>query len=154
MGIIIKVKLKASYGPILGPKRRISKNNMENYSHNRLWKSLGYLYILLLIYVSVRPIDQSAGPSLLNDKILHGLAYAIGAYWFSLLRARTQIVIVFIFFSGLGMGLEIAQKYLGYRFYDLEDQWANMIGAFIGCLVTLWKPANLIYRIEKILNRR
>ena len=124
---------------------------MRKYHHLKLWKLIGLFYLLLVSYFSLRMPSSNYGEGVLPDKILHTLTYLFAGIWFGLLIDRKYLTLVFIFLCAFGYSIELIQESTGYRYYEIEDQWANMAGAFLGCLLTLVPSLNLIKYLEKTL---
>ena len=77
------------------------------------------------------------------DKVQHGLAYAVLAFFFCLsLRSwglkKTQFIQTLLFCAILGGILEIVQSRYG-RMMEFSDFFADIIGAFAGCFVIFLK---------------
>lgn len=104
-----------------------------------LWLALGWGWVAAIVWLSLIPspptIDIAQG-----DKLGHFLAYGILMFWFCQLypaqRSRLGYALGFV---ALGVGLEFAQRALGYRSYELFDMAANTIGVALG-----WVAAGLV----------
>lgn len=77
------------------------------------------------------------------DKVQHGLAYAVLAFFFCMsLRSwglkKSQFILTLLFCAVLGGMLEIIQSRYG-RMMEFSDFSADIIGAFVGCLVIFLK---------------
>lgn len=85
-----------------------------------------------VIWVSVLPADALVGPDLW-DKLEHALAYGVLAF---LGRAayggprHPRRLLVGL--GALGVGLEIAQRYVPGRVGDPADAFANVVGVVVG----------------------
>lgn len=98
----------------------------ETLEWRRLWLLIGWLLVLVVVYLSLTPKPPQLG--LGSDKYGHFLAYACLAGWFSqLYHGRTR----YLWAAGLflmGVSLEILQGLGQVRTYDVNDMLANGIG--------------------------
>tara|TARA_R110002072_G_scaffold7773_5_gene41566 strand:+ start:42202 stop:42477 length:276 start_codon:yes stop_codon:yes gene_type:complete len=64
------------------------------------------------------------------DKANHGLAFFVlaGLGFFSVLNREWAI---WFFLATYGVGIEVCQSYLGYRYFELGDMLANCVGISI-----------------------
>jgi VanZ family protein len=74
-----------------------------------------------------------------SDKLGHLASYAILMFWFAQLYLRR--VLYAAGFIALGIALELAQRWLGYRSAELYDALANTLGVLLG-----WGAALLVGR--------
>jgi VanZ family protein len=73
-----------------------------------------------------------------SDKVGHFLAYGGVMFWFSQLYQRTPVRVAYgISFVAMGIALELAQRALGYRTYEVFDMFANTLGVLIGWALAL-----------------
>jgi glycopeptide antibiotics resistance protein len=73
-----------------------------------------------------------------SDKVGHFLAYGGVMFWFSQLYLRRRTRLCYgVGFIALGIGLELAQRALGYRTYEVFDMFANTLGVLIGWAAAL-----------------
>jgi VanZ family protein len=111
---------------------------------NTLWLAIGWLLIFFVVYLSLTPQPLEI-PVQEGDKIGHTLAYAVLMLWFSQLysppRKRLQVGCALI---ALAVGLEFAQRYTGYRTFEIADMVAGGAGVMIGwCVAPPRGPAFL-----------
>lgn len=96
--------------------------------------------IVILSLVPPPANVQSAGQS---DKILHFIAYfgLAGALTYATIefqsRPRLRSLLIFVSAVGIGLGVELLQATLSYRFFTIGDLLANTLGAG---LMLLWLP--------------
>jgi len=69
-------------------------------------------------------------PSAGNDKLGHFVVYGVLMFWFAQLYPRRSLYAAG--FIGLGIALEFAQGWLGYRSFELYDMLANALGVLLG----------------------
>jgi len=106
---------------------------MASFHYPRLWHTLGWLLVVLVVFLSL----TTKAPVVLevpgSDKVNHVVAYLVMMLWFSQLhrepRGQFWIGVGLI---ALGAGLELAQGLLMYRSADLLDGLANGCGVFAG----------------------
>ena len=91
-----------------------------------LWLALGWAMVAAVVWGSLTPAPPQAG----NDKIGHFAAYGVLMFWFAqLYLSRLACAAGFI---ALGIALEFAQGWLGYRSFELYDMVADALGVLLG----------------------
>ena len=118
-----------------------------------VWVSLGLLFvcaITILSLVDLRPI----GDALLQDKIMHVLAYGFLMGWFAQiywhLKARVFLVIVLV---AMGVGVEYLQSMVNYRQFDILDMVANTSGVLLAWLMSYTCLGRIFVGVEKLIPR-
>lgn len=121
-----------------------------------LWLSLGILWILLVILLSLTPpLPKSVSTFHLPyaDKIVHFITYFSLMFWFAQLyhqpHYRRYWLMTFIF---LGFILEILQGMTGMRQTDSQDALANILGCGLAWYLTRQRYNRFLLAIEKFLN--
>ena len=115
----------------------------------RLWRALGWLLVLAVIYLSLTP-KPPATDIALGDKIGHLAAYgSLMAWWLQIHRRPERLALLFVL---MGLGLEILQSLTGYREGDIFDMAANTLGVGLGWLTALLLP-NWLARIDRAIAR-
>jgi VanZ family protein len=117
------------------------------------WKAAGWLLVLAIIAVSLMP-----APPHLNveqgDKLGHFTAYGLVTLWFAqpytALRQRIWLALGMVV---LGIGLEYAQRAIGYRSFEVADMAADALGVAIGWLAAPPRLPNLLSWVKKSLFR-
>jgi VanZ family protein len=114
-----------------------------------MWLTIGWLLVVTVIVLSL--VRYGGDPRPHGDKGGHILAYATLMFWFAQIyaRGRTRLVIA----AGLalmGVALEIAQGFTGYRSFEYADMAANTIGVAIGWLIATPRTANLLILVERL----
>jgi VanZ family protein len=108
------------------------------FSRPRVWLILGWGLLLSVIYLSLTPEPPPTDMFNSGDKLGHLLAYATLMAWWSQLDARHErLALLFVL---MGLSLEIAQRFSGYRQGDVFDMAANSLGVGLGWLFTWLKP--------------
>jgi len=106
---------------------------MASFRYPRLWHTLGWLLVVLVVFLSLTPKAPVVLEVLGNDKAHHFLAYLVMMLWFSqLYREPRQQFWIGVGLVGLGAGLELVQGLLPYRSADVLDGVANGCGVFAG----------------------
>lgn len=100
----------------------------------RAWVSIGWLGVVLLFYLSLTPQPPEI-PMEQGDKLGHGLAYAVLAYWWAtLFPGLARRVLLAAVLLAVGIGIEFLQRWTGYRTFDYYDMLADAVGIAIGWL--------------------
>lgn len=108
-----------------------------NQNLRRTWIILGWLLVLLVIYLSLTPKPPPTGMNF-GDKIGHFAAYASLMFWWHRIDGNGyRLALVFIL---MGLALEIMQSLSGYRQGDIFDMAANTGGVAIGWLAARFTP--------------
>lgn len=106
-------------------------------ARRNVWLALGWSLVLAVIYLSLTPKLPSPDISQI-DKAGHFLAYTALMGWWSQLDTRHgRLALLFVL---MGLSMEIAQSFTGYRQGDAFDMVVNSIGVGMGWLVTRIKP--------------
>ena len=92
--------------------------------------------VVAIVWASLTPAPPSAPGS---DKVGHLAAYGALMFWFAQLYARR--VAWAAGFVVLGVALEFAQSWTGYRSFEVNDMLANTAGVGLG-----WGAALLLRR--------
>jgi VanZ family protein len=106
----------------------------------RLWRGVGWFGLVLLLYLSLTPRPPDI-PMEQGDKFGHALAYALLMFWWAQLfiatRARLRLAAGLL---ALGIALEYAQGWTGWRTFDYFDMLADAIGIMLGWLAAAITP--------------
>ncbi|MFZ9001306.1 MAG: VanZ family protein [Bacteriovoracaceae bacterium] len=121
---------------------------MRKYQYSKLWKSLTFTYLIVIAYFSLRSPSPEMASIAISDKLLHIFSYLWAGLFFGLITKKKYLSLSFIFICLYGFSIELIQEQLGNRYYELEDQWANMAGAFGGSLLCLFDRFNLFQQLE------
>jgi len=112
------------------------------------WLALGWLLVAAVIYLSLTPhpieIDIAQG-----DKLGHILAYMTLMAWFAQLYRRGLHGWWGLGFVALGVALEYAQGWTGYRTFDFYDMLADGTGVAAGWLLGGTPLARMLSGIER-----
>jgi VanZ family protein len=106
---------------------------MASFHYPRLWHTLGWLLVVLVVFLSLTPRPPVVLEVPGSDKVHHFLAYLVMMLWFSqLYREPRRQFWVGVGLVALGAGLELVQGLLAYRSADVLDALANGCGVFAG----------------------
>jgi VanZ family protein len=116
---------------------------MASFHYPRLWHTLGWLLVALVVFLSVTPKAPLVLDVPGSDKVHHSLAYLVMMLWFSqLYREPRQQFWIGVGLVALGAGLELVQALLVYRSADVLDGVANGCGVFAGRFVVETRLGN------------
>ena len=112
------------------------------------WLTIAWLLVAAVIVLSL--VRVGGDPRSQGDKVGHVLAYATLMFWFSQIyaRGRTRLLIAAAL-ALMGVALEIAQGFTGYRSFEYADMAANTVGVAIGWLIGPPRTANVLLLAER-----
>ena len=107
-----------------------------------VWLAIGWIGVALSVYFSLKPhppeLDIQNG-----DKVQHLVGYALlMLWWVQLADTLPQRVRTAVALAALGIGLEIAQGFTGYREASGLDAIANTAGVLIGWVLAAPRRPN------------
>jgi len=98
----------------------------------RAWTVVGWIGVAVVVYFSLKPHPPELGIEQ-GDKIQHFAAYGgMMLWWVQLAATRGTRVRTAAWLIALGIGLEIAQGFTGYREASVLDACANSAGVLLG----------------------
>jgi VanZ family protein len=132
---------------------------MASFHYSRLWHTLGWLLVVLVVFLSLTPKAPVALEVPGSDKVSHVVAYLVMMLWFSqLYREPRRQVSIGLGLVALGALLELVQGLLGYRSAEVLDGIANGCGVFAGrFLVETRLGSSLAFldgQLERLARRR
>lgn len=92
-------------------------------------------------------VDLSEG----RDKWSHFLAYGMQMFWFCMLYAGQRTLAAS--FVAMGVALEVAQAFTGFRHFDVADMVANTGGVVLGWLAARTSLHRLLHWLDGLLSR-
>lgn len=103
-----------------------------------LWLGIGWIMVFLLSYFSLVPNPPEFNVELKHfDKVRHFIAYFILMFWFSQLYKTSNARLFYVvFFTLLGVVLEILQGLCGVRYFEYNDMLANTLGIMVAWVIT------------------
>lgn len=97
--------------------------------YSKLWWSIGWLFIAVVIYGSLERPTQQDVPFPINDKVVHFCAYWLMTFWFCGVLARRRYPWVAFWLFLFGAAIEVMQGVMGFgRDADWRDLLANSLG--------------------------
>jgi VanZ family protein len=122
-------------------------------AYRRFWLVCGWVLVLFVIYLSLTPepvqltVEQ-------GDKFGHVFAYATLMSWFAnVYEKRTQRLRCALGFIALAVALEFAQRWTGYRSFELADMAAGTAGVLAGWFLASPRIPNYLRWIESLVQR-
>jgi VanZ family protein len=113
-----------------------------------VWLVLGWALVLLICVGSVVPGDMLPRLNRI-DKLYHSGSYFIVMVWFAGFYRRRRYGLIAVTLLVLGMVLELVQRWLGYRDFDLVDMAFNSVGILVGLGLSLWLLGGWCQQIEE-----
>jgi len=105
------------------------------------WMTLGWLMVAFVIALSLTSVQGPvSAPGF--DKVYHAIAYGAMMFWWGMVQPGRRWLWAAALI-GLGIGLEIAQSFTGYRQLDWWDALANS-GGVLAALLLLLSPLALL----------
>jgi len=122
--------------------------------HHYLWLAGGWLLVGLVMYLSLMSHPPEPFKFSNMDKLEHGFAYGLMAWWFCqlYLSTRSRLLVVGLLIS-MGIGLEFVQGWSGYRYFDTWDMLANSLGVLLGFGLIHTPLGHLFILIESVLRK-
>jgi len=118
-----------------------------------LWLNLGWTLVLLVIHLSLAPAPFEL-PVQAGDKLSHVFAYLVLMSWFAnLYEGPVHRFRFAIGFLALGVTLEILQRWIGYRSFEVIDMAANAAGVAVGWVLAPPRLPNYLKFIENCYER-
>ncbi len=115
---------------------------------DKLWLSLGWLLIVLTVFLSLMPSLPQVMDFNQGDKLEHLLAYTILMLWFAQIFERHLHLWLGLGFIAMGASLEIIQGLGGHRTFEYSDILANTTGVSFGWLLAKTRMANCLIGIK------
>ena len=119
-------------------------------SLHKVWLGFGWLWIVLVCYLSLMPHPPEPVPFKGVDKLEHLLAYAGLMLWFCQVyvthAARISVLAGLVV---LGVGIEVLQGLGGYRYFEYADMLANTGGVLIGWGLAHTRMGRAILMLER-----
>jgi hypothetical protein len=117
----------------------------------RLWTGVGWVQVLLVIYLSLMPVPGFAVlPMEQGDKIAHVLAYGVLMSWFANLYGRLhERWLLAVGFIAMGIALEFVQRWMGFRAFEVSDMVAGALGVGAGWVAAPPRLPNFLAQLER-----
>ena len=116
----------------------------------RLWIGVGVLMIMAVTLGSIISLPAPIKDVMLQDKVLHTLAYACLMGWFAQIYRHdlTRLVLV-VGLICMGIAIEFIQGTTGYRQFDVMDMVANTSGVVLAWALAYTWVGNLLAWTEQ-----
>lgn len=111
----------------------------------------GYLLIVVLVYVCLIPNPPDTSGVVFGDKIAHFVGYSLLFLWFAQIYQRVAQLKLALALILLGISVEFAQGFTGYRAFEYADMLANTTGVIIGWILAATPLASILYMLEQHL---
>ncbi len=115
------------------------------------WLVGGWLWVSLVVYLSLVPYPPEPMFFPHSDKLGHGFAYTSLSLWFCQiylsLRQRGAVIAALM---AMGVVIEFLQGWGGYRYFEYADMLANSTGVLLGVLLAHTKLGCTFVWIEKV----
>ena len=119
---------------------KLSLLSIERWT--RLLRLVWAVAVVVVIVGSLLPADSSAIRTIselpVNDKVQHGLAYAVLALLPVLHERLRTAAVILVLVAALGVALEFGQLYSPGRSFDTQDMMADLAGEAVGAVIGLF----------------
>ena len=122
---------------------------MRNLRFLKFWLVLGYLWVGLVVFLSLTPAPPRvlAFPGM--DKVGHACAYGLLMFWFGLIfKPGRKYRILGLGFVIMGIILEFIQRSTGFRSFEWVDMAADAFGVAMGWVLARTPLAALLLKVE------
>lgn len=117
---------------------------------HKVWLGFGWLWVVLVCYLSLMPHPPQPISFSGADKLEHLLAYAGLMLWFCQVyvvrAARTRMLVGLV---AMGVCIEFLQGMSGYRYFEYADMLANTSGVLIGLGLAHTRMGRVISVLER-----
>ncbi|MGB5517953.1 MAG: VanZ family protein [Gammaproteobacteria bacterium] len=123
--------------------------------YRKLWLIIGYLLIILVIFLSLMssPVDIDTDLPY-QDKLFHAIAYFSTTFWFlQIYHIRHHVVQWVFFFLCLGLLLEYLQGFDSNRHSDIGDMVANALGVAAALVLSRTRLRFMLMGFERYFVR-
>ena len=127
--------------------------NNPQLRYRWFWMLIGYMLIVLLVYLSLtsNPVQIDTGLPY-QDKLLHMLAYFSISFWFmQLYHIRPHVYFWLGFFLCLGFLMEYIQGFDSARSAEAADMVANALGIAAALLLSRTRLKFILVRFERFI---
>lgn len=121
--------------------------------YRKLWLVVGYIMVMLVIYLSLtsRPVDIDTSLPY-QDKLFHALAYFVLTFWFmQIYHIRNHVLQWVVFFLCLGLLLEYLQGFDPNRYSEVGDMIANTLGVVAGVALSMTPLRYMLVKLERYM---
>ena len=128
---------------------------MHPFRFSRLWLTLGYILVTLVVFLSLWPKPPQPLDFEQSDKVAHIFTYMVLMLWFvNLYSERSRQVKLGVVFLGMGVFLELLQGMSEYRTLAYTDMLANGVGILVGLYLAKTRLAFGLLYLDTRLSRQ
>ena len=128
---------------------------MHKFKYAKLWLTLGWLLVALIIFLSLWPRPPQPLEFEQSDKLSHIIAYMILMLWFANIYPQRSFQFhLSIGFFVMGVCLELLQGMTEYRMFSYGDMLANGIGILLALYLAKTRLATYLLRLDTHLSKR
>jgi len=118
----------------------------------RLWLAIGFSLIAIIFVLSVSSIPPEIKQFVLQDKLMHVLAYACLMGWFAqIYRHDLTRLLLAIGFVAMGIVIEFIQSTTATRQFEILDMIANTSGVLLAWALAYTGFGSVLNRVEKLI---
>jgi len=115
-----------------------------------IWLVLGWLWIVVVFYVSLMPNPPEPVNFHGVDKLEHALTYTMLMLWFcQVVVQKFSRVYLMLALVVMGVGIEILQGLSGYRYFEYADMLANTAGVLVGFGLAHTQMGCILMKLER-----
>ena len=128
---------------------------VHKFRYAKLWLTLGWLFVALIVFLSLYPKPPQPLEFEQSDKLTHILAYMILMLWFAnIYPQRSSQLQLSIGFFVMGVCLEFLQGMTQYRTFSYIDMLANGIGILLALYLAKTRLATYLLGLDTHLSKR
>ena len=104
----------------------------------KLYRSIFYLSLLIVFYLSLVPaaaIPYIAALDFLSDKLIHAVIFLFLSFVGLKCHFNISQTFLLIMIFSFGFTIEVIHYYHPYRFFEIADLIANLIGIFAALII-------------------
>lgn len=125
---------------------------MRSLRLSKVWLTLGWFMVCVLVYLSLNPSPPELPEFPLADKAIHWLSYAGIMLWFGFIyKPGKKYLLLGLTLILLGVLLEILQGASGYRSMEVSDASCNGLGVFAGWLLARTRLSSILLWTERLI---
>ena len=103
-----------------------------------LYRSIFFLSILIVFYLSIVPataIPNIAALDFLSDKLIHALIFLFLSFVGLKCHFNISKIFLLTMIFGFGLSIEVIHYYHPYRFFEIADLVANLVGILAALII-------------------
>ncbi len=126
---------------------------ISHLKFKRLWLAIGIALIVAIFLGSVMSIPSDIKLFLLQDKLMHVLAYGCLMGWFAqIFRHDLTRLFLVVLFVGMGIFIELLQSFTSTRQFEVLDMIANTSGVVLAWALAYTWVGTLLTKFENLLD--